>query len=927
MRRLLPAALVLIAVGAAWAQDVRDYPYFVKQCIDLDALPLLEDGTTCKQFSSYDRRSHDPKFWDANGDAGQYIQYDPDLHGPPLKEGEALMAQMDGPGCIFRIWSANPKGLIRFYLDGATEHTYEFEFDKLFRGEYEDFKPPFVYKRGGQQSASDCYLPIPYAKSCRVTADKRHGQYYHIGYMTYPSDTAVETFKWPLGEEAKQAAAEVAAKWTNCGTDPRPSAPGDATIQKTVTLEPWKPLTLADLEGPAMIKTLKAKLTGDERYIWRKVLLRIWFDDERQASVICPLGEFFGTGWQANEYRSYPLGVIDGEGYSFWAMPVHKRAKVQVVHRGTAPVSLEFTLKWQKLDLLPANAAVFHAKWRREAPCKIFDYPFLEARGPGRFVGVALYIDHPVPGWWGEGDEKVWVDGEDFPSTFGTGSEDYFGDAWGIRDLHQPSFGCNLRQATRTCCYRWHIADHIPFAESYRMTIENYAPFADDYTSVAYWYQTPGGPDFFHSETADDWRPWGRSMPYTLEAEDIWLDRLNGVLKPIADEGLPYEYSHGLAVDFGYRNPTDKTPDGTIEIAQRDAYYPTVYTVVTEHGREVALFELVIDGMTLKPLDDRRREGWITFEGAYLPAGPHTIALRFIEDGPVGIDCLKLDPSPKVRDALEAEQLTPVKIERGTADVEMARLRWSHGKQLVFLATEEGASLALELPGEDAVDANLTAQITTGPDYGDVRFKWLGQEVGGVISCYSDKPGLRTVALGKIALPAADRLLVAEVVGKHDDSTGYRVGIDYIMLEEILYPGAIEAETAKVLKAQGGGTSVQRNAGMSGLSGHAQLFFTNQDKDGFVELEFSVPGEGDYEASAWFTHSHDYATVQVSVDGKKLGSATDIYNPNWTHGGETTLGGIHLKPGKHVIRFQSVGKNKQSKGYFMGIDCFRLQPK
>ena len=89
----------------------------------------------------------------------------------------------------------------------------------------------------------------------------------------------------------------------------------------------------------------------------------------------------------------------------------------------------------------------FYARWRHEPDSLTFDYPFLETAGRGHFVGVAMPIDHPLGGWWGEGDEKVWVDDDGFPPYIGTGSEDYFGDAWGIRYLSGPSFGASSMKA------------------------------------------------------------------------------------------------------------------------------------------------------------------------------------------------------------------------------------------------------------------------------------------------------------------------------------------------------------------------------------------------------------------------------------------------------------------------------------------------
>ena len=111
-------------------------------------------------------------------------------------------------------------------------------------------------------------------------------------------------------------------------------------------------------------------------------------------------------------------------------------------------------------------------------------------------------IDHPLGGWWGEGDEKVWVDDDDFPPYIGTGSEDYFGDAWGIRYLSGPSFGASSMKGHRTCNYRWHFMDFIPFTKRMRMTIENYGPNGQgprgqyDYSSTAFWYQAELTPPF-----------------------------------------------------------------------------------------------------------------------------------------------------------------------------------------------------------------------------------------------------------------------------------------------------------------------------------------------------------------------------------------------------------------------------------------------
>ena len=163
------AAVLGIALAAivtdAFAQSEKRLAYsdVLRQLTDLDRLTRLQAGCRGGLFSSWDRNSM--SYWGANGDAGQYLHIEPN--------GEAVMMDIDGPGVIYRTWSANPMGKIRFYLDGAPTPSYEWNFPDLFDGRLSPFIKPLVYRRDSPQSASDCYLPIPFAKHIKVCADKR----------------------------------------------------------------------------------------------------------------------------------------------------------------------------------------------------------------------------------------------------------------------------------------------------------------------------------------------------------------------------------------------------------------------------------------------------------------------------------------------------------------------------------------------------------------------------------------------------------------------------------------------------------------------------------------------------------------------------------------------------------------------------------
>jgi len=198
--------------GAAQEPKPLAYSDILHQLTDLDRLTHLQTGCRAGLFSSWDRNG--TNHWGANGDAGQYLRIEPN--------GEAVMVDIDGPGVIYRVWSANPMGKIRVYLDGAAAPSYEWNFPDLFDGKLAPFIKPLVYRRDNAQSASDCYLPIPFAKHIKITADKAHGEYYQFNYLLLPKNRVVRSFKLPLAPEEQTVLEQVADAWNHLGRDPKP---------------------------------------------------------------------------------------------------------------------------------------------------------------------------------------------------------------------------------------------------------------------------------------------------------------------------------------------------------------------------------------------------------------------------------------------------------------------------------------------------------------------------------------------------------------------------------------------------------------------------------------------------------------------------------------------------------------------------------
>jgi len=277
---------------------------------------------------------------------------------------------------------------------------------------------------------------------------------------------------------------------------------------------PGETLTLLDDMGPGVITHVWITIASDEPYHLKRLILRMYWDDEQTPSVETPVGDFFGLGvGDYFLYQAIPLAVGSDKALnSFFPMPFQKKAKITVTNEGQQGVNaFYFNIDYRSYPKpLPADTLYFHAQYRQAAPNKALSLPnevnlngegnyvWMEAAGRGHFVGVTMSVLENQDGWGGEGDDMFFNDGEKTPSINGTGSEDYFLGAWDFDD--QPFayglFGCPLkgkeRAGARWSVYRFHLDSPITFTKSLRATIEHghANDRADDFYSVAYWYQT-----------------------------------------------------------------------------------------------------------------------------------------------------------------------------------------------------------------------------------------------------------------------------------------------------------------------------------------------------------------------------------------------------------------------------------------------------
>lgn len=285
-------------------------------------------------------------------------------------------------------------------------------------------------------------------------------------------------------------------------------------VSPSVVIEPGQTFELADIAGPGAIQQIWMTPTGN----WRFSILRIYWDGQEQPSVECPVGDFFAMGWgRYAQLSSLAVCVNPGSAFNcYWEMPFQKHCRMTMTNIADERMVLYYQINYTLTDV-PAEAGYFHAQFRRVNPLPYREvYTLLDGvQGQGHYVGTYLAWGVHNNGWWGEGEIKFYLDGDqDWPTICGTGTEDYFCGSYNFENqttkqyqefstpytgLHQVIRPDGVYQSQqRFGMYRWHITDPIRFEQDLRVTIQalgwrsygRYLPLQDDMASVAYWYQT-----------------------------------------------------------------------------------------------------------------------------------------------------------------------------------------------------------------------------------------------------------------------------------------------------------------------------------------------------------------------------------------------------------------------------------------------------
>jgi len=312
-------------------------------------------------------------------------------------------------------------------------------------------------------------------------------------------------------------------------------------VSPSIEILPGETLEIANIEGQGAIQQIWMAALGNAKL--RNLILRMTWDDQAHPSVEVPLSDFFASGWgKYAQVSSLPVCANPARGYNcYWEMPFRSKATITLENRDEEWVFLYFQINYVLTDV-PEDCAYFHASFRRSNPVPYKeDHVILDGvSGHGHYVGTYAAWGVNNSGWWGEGEVKFFIDGEEYPTICGTGTEDYFGGSHNF-DPHagDPTERqeyvafcapyCGLPQIIKpdgmyeSCqrfgMYRWHITDPVRFRENLRVSVQclgwrtdygtdfrnkRYLPRQDDIATTAYWYQTLPGEKFKPLGSRDD---------------------------------------------------------------------------------------------------------------------------------------------------------------------------------------------------------------------------------------------------------------------------------------------------------------------------------------------------------------------------------------------------------------------------------------
>lgn len=501
-----------------------------------------EPAYVTKHVSSYDRSSTSPteKNWFHNWDMNQWEGVEETKNGK-----EYVLMDEQSPGAITHFWMTGAgedrgQGTLRIYIDGSESPVIS-QAIRSFVGENKYVGYPLSCSVSPETIADErghnLYLPIPYAKSCKITYQsdlikegnpwetKSEILYYNIDYRAYDKGAVIESFTDQ--SIARNKALIMATNQLLLEGRFTKETELEELENFQIQLAPGDVKVLSKREAGAAINEMNMRVQEDEpTQALRSLIIKCEFDG--QQTVWAPLGDFFGAGYRIDAYETrYTKVSVDGNLTSKWLMPFEKTCKITVENIGKKIIGINGSIQYTAYEW--SNQSMhFYTSWHQYTKAKtgvpkgmlggegIKDLNFVTLKGKGVYVGdvLTLFNDNAPIGktswsrkdgsfsycWWGEGDEKIYIDGEAFPSHFGTGTEDYYCYAWCKPEkfshpfIAQPSGEGNLTPGY-TVNTRVRALDVLPFNTSLRFDMElwHWNKATVNYAPTTFYYMKPGG--------------------------------------------------------------------------------------------------------------------------------------------------------------------------------------------------------------------------------------------------------------------------------------------------------------------------------------------------------------------------------------------------------------------------------------------------
>ena len=525
MKKTISVLPLMMAIGAIILtvscrnEEIVTFRSLLREISQTDAATRFPDPAYhLVQFSSYDRLSIHPDSagWFANNDFTQFIREE-DNDG----RHEYVMFEADGPGAVVRWWMTfgdmnASNSFIRVYIDNQPEPVIEGPAPYLVGGMMlapEPLSTSVSPLTDPQRRGYNLYLPLPFSENCKITLEndsimisperRSPSIYYNICARLYEEGTRLVSFK---KEMLSDDSLSIAACASSLGRTDVPEPQHALKDSVSGIYSPGEACRFTIDRGPGAIAGLSVRINAvDTASALRHTFIIISFDGQETINI--PAGNFFGTGYSYNRYRTHFSGVgPDGTMYSSWLMPFRDSCHVSILNSTVDTMQITAGLttvpySWNK------SSMYFGATWHEYKAIETagsestggtgrhIDLNIATLYGKGIYAGDAVTVFNSADAWWGEGDEKIYVDDEIFPSSFGTGTEDYFGYAWCRPEpfshalIAQPAGNGNFHPGM-TVNMRYRVLDAIPFVDSIKADIElwHWVNTVIDYGITAYYY-------------------------------------------------------------------------------------------------------------------------------------------------------------------------------------------------------------------------------------------------------------------------------------------------------------------------------------------------------------------------------------------------------------------------------------------------------